>query len=534
MADDATSVADDGTFLPQQILAGARLIFPANLGLYAYLSAAAVTQNMITLLFSASDDLAATNVSPLCSVSVLRQNFQFGRQYPVSPQNNGVGGWVAIGNAFGDTCSLRFSSPAQSKLVRRAYRPYGPLPVRSFGAMGQATGLQGVVNLQADKPLEIIGADRLIGLVERRVAVIRLTSEDPSKSADGSPTVFEQFIGSCDRRPESGNCKDREAIEFVSTVPPDCDGAITVVFAGCAKIAEVNGQCAVTIDCGLGLSGACPTPRLPSEEGYLPSSFQDNCSDSDDPVVGGTLPLSAPGGPNLEDVYIGLEYVAPPSGGGGESPAFVPPSTITGERTEVTGTLPWSADFSTGDPFLVVRGGFDIIDVGGSDVYSSTNNQNRYNVAIWYSFNLLTTSREVIANFVIDGAPANADPSAGIVLNYRDSVGVVTYFELVADYLSQELRIERVNNGARAVVASAPVSGLVPGSEYRLTATSLEVSETNASITGQIESVADASVNVTLGPYVTNRYYPDDGSFGVSVNRGNVYFKGFTVGVASA
>lgn len=521
MSDLATLQDNAGQLLPHQVLTDAKLIFPADLGLFPFVSGVAVSRSVVSVLFSVAADAAGTDSRPLASVTVALSEFSFSRQYPIEPKTAGVTGWVAFGNVMDEPVpvSLRFSTPAQSLLQAKAFRAYSRLPVTSFGKLNQSTSLTGLVPITVDPPLEIVGADREINGTTRRVAVLRLV-QDKSTSTIGSTSVFEEFIGPCDRRPESQNCLDREALEFLATVPPDCEGKVTVEFRGCAKIAKVDGEFSITIDCGLGLSGACPTVRLPDADGYLPGSYPDECApEGSDPVPSGGLPISGPGGPNIR-----LTNPTPLTGSFGFnlfSPRVIP-----------EGSLPFSTEFESDNPLTTLRGSFELDTE--LPALSTANSVGSSNLAVWDGFNLVATDRKITTSFVVYAGEPNARNRCGLVLNHRDWVSPSTHFELYIDFNSRRLVLDRVSNSGRITLFEAASSLLQPGTLFVLSATIKQSTGENVAITCEVVDFlsSDPTPVLKMGPILTKIYYPDDGLFGIISDRANARFGSFSVSVA--
>jgi hypothetical protein len=279
----ASRVADDGKRLRTSVIADLSLRWPLTLGDFAFVSAVAVTDALVTVTIQAAPTAnAAGDFAPLAVVTV-RRPVQVGKPYALVPQAAGVGGWIAFGSGAEDApYAARFSSPAQSRVTPRAARAYRPPPVESVRAAGSDAALTGVVTLKADPPLVIEKAEREIEGVLRDVILLRLSDDAgvegfPVPAAAAlitgykTPSNFLAFAGPCAGRPESGTCGTPQPIEFVNAVGPDCDGRITIEFRGCAVLTEVAGAGA-GLDCAKPLDDACLPAALPTSAGLLPAA----------------------------------------------------------------------------------------------------------------------------------------------------------------------------------------------------------------------------------------------------------------------
>ena len=265
----ATNISDKGDRLSSSIIVDIRIRWPDLVGTYAFLGSVAVTPGAVTATVLASLDLANSSsaYTPIAVISVPVDKLEAGKQYALEAMYPGTFGYIVFGSGISEASSAGFSSPAQSLLTPKSARPYASLPVSSLGRMYDETPLTGIVRLEATSPLEIVSAEREIGGIDRDVIVIRLAEGD----IDAADTSFETFAGDCGKRPESKNCGDPLPIETINAVSPDCDGIICLEFKGCAVIGKNTDDCAVVVDCGIGLSETCSPPQLPDMAGILPS-----------------------------------------------------------------------------------------------------------------------------------------------------------------------------------------------------------------------------------------------------------------------
>lgn len=302
--DELASCRDDeGTTVPTHLLIDARLHFPRSLGEYAFLGGLTLTDKLVSIVILAADapDSASTYV-PLAALTLPRTAVA-GRMYAVTPMATGVAGWVVFGPALRDALNYRgrFTSPAQSRLLRRVCRDYRDMPIPSVGKLGNNASLTGLVRLRGGADIEVVGECREItgfssssdttrcddaGAV--RCIVVRLKN-DPRESQN----LLAKYVGPCGRRPESGTCADPQPVETISGVGPDADGIVTIEFRGAAALAEIveevvlddTGEVVssaeavgVLVDSPLALTETCGTAAaLPSRDGRLPSELEELC-----------------------------------------------------------------------------------------------------------------------------------------------------------------------------------------------------------------------------------------------------------------
>jgi hypothetical protein len=535
--DAATAVADLGGRLPGNVLADFNLRWPADFGRYAFVSALSVTPTLVTLTIQAAE--AADSVAgfqPLAVVSV-RRPVTAHRAYALRAQAAGVGGWVVFGSGVDDRVpyQARFSGPAQSRLAPRAARAYRPPPVTSVGVLNAEAPLSGVVLLRAQSPLTITKEQREIEGVNRDCVVFRLVD---GAGADGFPlppearrisgfkeeNVFRQFSGPCAGRPESETCGEPTPIEFVNAVGPDCDGVLTVEFAGCAVVAQITGRCGVVVDCGLSVADACLPTELPTSAGLLPSEI-------------GAADVNAPA------------PVAPAPEEPGESESLV----------LVGGLLPHVDCFEdlAADDFSVESGLWTFVaddsptvlcpgeTYAASDSLSNSVSQGRLlgsyasntaaarNVTVWRGGDAQATFRKVTADVKMVLGPTGARHNAGLVLNYRPhptAAGLSVYHAVEVDYDLQQLKVVRFNGTALRTVTAASVPGVALGEWYRLEASAAPAATPGrTTITARIVSVTTPGAVDTQVSVTVNDYAPSTGVFGLHANRALSRFSFFKV-----
>lgn len=297
--DGATGEDDAGASLRNDVLVDAAVRAPADLCELVAVSSVTVTKGLVTvtLVGAAAHPLAPAGSSsaagpefvPLGVVSVPKPVVP-GRPYPVRPLADGVGGWLVFGDGLEKSVRHRFSTPAQAVLAPRACRFYRRPPVTSIGKQYSALTLAGVVRVRGGTDVEVVAAEREIEGVERDVIVVRLRSNTPRN-------LLDQYRGPCGGRPESRTC-NRDGVEFINTVGPDCDGDVRVEFVSPLRTSYYAGG--VALDYPYGLIDACTRDdRLPTAAGRLPNEYPDECAVSSvgDPDANAVQPppIIAPG-----------------------------------------------------------------------------------------------------------------------------------------------------------------------------------------------------------------------------------------------
>lgn len=502
--------ADPGTGirLPSNILVDLNLRYPLNLGRYPFVSSVTVTPTLVSLTFqAATDPLDASTFSPLGAFSMPVKSLQAYRNYAISPQAPGVGGWLVLGEGAlqGPALSIRLPSPAAGRLSPRAARAYRPYPVIDIGALLAADSLTGTVGLEASAPLYIRPDLAVIEGVERTVIRIGLQDTAPAVGQNSTtPSVFETFAGPCGARPESLNCGGGEPIQLLNAVAPDCNGNITIEFFGCAVLGAVEGGSAAVLDCGLGLTDACAGSGLPTADGTLPNEYNDLCSSESIsiPTPGGTTGGSPHGGPGTY-----YSEIPEPSG---------------------SGTLPVSETLEVTAPdFAGVSGSFVIMDGTYSSVPSRSDVQP--NLAIWNGFDATAIDRSyaVTARIQAGGTLNNA----ALVVDWRpnpDFSGRYLYYAAILDYDNQQFAIQRFD-GTRLqpTAASASLVGIALGRRYRISMTAT-LSGSSVLLTAKLKAMEGPALTVTL-TLTTNDYSQTNGLPGLYANRALAEFINFSI-----
>lgn len=523
LADSADLRSVQGDRLPHDIITDINLRYPNDLGLYPYLAAVGVTDQLVSLTIQAATSLSDTSsLSPVAALGLSKPIIE-GRPYALESQYPGSGGWVVFGSGVQENFSGRFLGPARSLLSPRAARSYRTLPVSSLSKLNALTALTGLVRLSGTAPIEVVKESRTIQGVNRDVVVVRLTQPAEDAVIDGENSIFREFLGKCSGRPESLTCGDPAPIEFINTVRPDCNGNITIEFDGCAKLAEVLDNYGVLVDCELGLIDACALGTLAASDGKLRTEYDDEC------VV------------NAESLWFnGNDFENVPSDSISEIVVTPPP---------FSGSLPFYECFATGnvEQWNTISGTFALVsDVSPDPIcdqdafsdsfegvttedrsYESTD-LGRRNIVTWEGFDTTTMSRRLTVDFKMINA--GAKKNAGVILNYRPHPtvpGRYLYHLVELDYDAGEIRVLRWN-GTNFVTepAFAAVPGISLGLWYRLQVEVTPGSEADISV--QLTNVDAPALSVSFS-FTAASFSPADGYFGLHANRSQSRFNSIRV-----
>lgn len=550
--DRATRTGDDGSRLRNDILVDANLRFPAHLGQYAHLSSLAVTPGLVTATFLACPDpLAAPDTFvPLAAVTA-RRPLARDRHVAVTPLYPGVGGWVV----FGDTdepFAARFSTPLQGLLLARCARPYRALPVESVRKLGVATPLTGIVALKGIGDVVVEAADRVVEGVSRKVVVVRLNSFSANRN------VFDLYKGPCGKRPETGNC-DKEGVQYINTVGPDCNGNVDLVFVGDTEVTPYDGSSeGIVLDHPLGLTEACTRDdRLPDREGRLPNEYDDLCTsefEGQDPNDQDRNSLGEE--PPVSDVpTVSSEVVACPelpytetfddadaegwrvlhgqfgytAGDSPQQPEQGRLVTVFGPAYTVYRWVPAGSSSSSAGFLSSSSLGTSSLVLEPNHVYRAESVERR-NVSLWDTCApAATLGKRVRADLrMIEGGPKL---NAGVVLNYHTVGGFAVRDEYLVAEVNQPTDSVRLRLwGGTSFVTLGEVAGLglKANDWYRI---QVEITEgpdpeTQVRLAVALDGITDPTVQATFVT-VTTRFLPADGRFGFATDQSLAEFSYF-------
>lgn len=542
--DTASAISDAGDRLPSSLIVDLRLRWPAELGRYAFISAAAVTSGIVTVMIEVSETLNNTpdTATLLAGISVPKSELLQGRTYVLETFQENVGGFIAFGSGSEENYSGKFSSPEQSLLTARAARGIRRPPIPSIRTIQSAKKLSGLVNLVAVEPLSISKETRVIDGVEFDNVIVFRLQERAITTVEGinaQESVFAEFAGDCGKRTGSRSCDDPQPVETVNGVNPDCDGVITLDFKGCSVIGRNVSDCGVVIDCSLGLSASCEPPPLPDlETGLLPTEL--------DPVLippvippeppvnpdvsiseSATTVLSLPYCDNFDD---GVAYGFNPTGL--SLFGFIADDSPQ-EEVCCEGPPPASPPAANPDGCTVsqsVSGGFvPIPEVDSSYGAVSSAAASRTNISLFTSdVQSLYRKYTTHAKIINPGSSSSlASGNAGIVLNYRLTAGgPANYHVAILDVANSTFGIYFFNGVTLAEVASILVPDLRRDDWYEITFQGIPAaSQIAVDLTATLTGITDPSITATVSVSVSSSVFgADSGAAGLYSNRSNAYF----------
>lgn len=514
--DTATGEADPdpaggaGPPLPDDLVVDLALRWPDGLGRYAFLAAAAVTPGgLVTLVFEAAAAAdAAAGYSPVAAVTAAAP--AQGRLVDLVPMAAGAAGWVVFGPGVARVGRWLFSSPAQSLVAPRAGRAYRAAAVTGLGKGGVGAAPAGLVRLAGGGDVEVVGADRTIGGVRRRAAVVRLR-DVPGRN------LFDEYRGPCSGRPESGTCR-AAAVETVNGVSPDCDGDLTVTTAGGLTVTPAAGGGGLVLNYPLGMAAACQTAdRLPTSSGVLPGEAADGCPAG----YAGTDP----------DPETGLPTIPP---AGSSAGVGIPPpaecATLPYEETFADTTAGWFSVVSGVWGVAAPDGGPPASSSlpGGGNSYRQTDPAAR-GVSLWHAC-AYADSRGLYAeaDAAVDWDGAGPAGAGGLVLNWHVVEPDLReeYYLLAVDRRTSRVVLKFYNGAWFVDLAGAPVT-FAPDVPIRL--------RCEVTAYGSRTKLACSAAPVGGGPGATfavavSGYAPADGEHGLGTDGAEARFYRFAVG----
>lgn len=515
--DSATLLTDNGKRLEHDYITDVFLRFPETAGNSAFLCGFSCTSTIVTAVF------VSESTVPLASVSIAQPIVE-GKHYALDSLYPGAGGWIVFGSGAvkGREASYRFSTAQQALLLARAARRYKGLPVESLQAEGTLEALTGLVRLVGGNDIEIVTEDRVIEGVVREAIVIRL-KDKLGGAGQLDRNILEEYLGACDRRPESRNCGQPEPIEFINSVKPDCCGNITIELQGCGFYVPISGSCGIVMTCDFGLGDACVTKsRLPDVDGKLANEYDDICES-----FSSSLPLD-------DDEE--------------ETPSFsMPDPDASVSESVFVDNLPYIETFNamSAADFTVKEGDFDFDNVGGQAAWTTNTSEgrSRKNLAVWTDGipeqgDWTTLYKRVTVDIHLTSGPSGTLHNGGIAFNYRPLVGGggFTYWTAELDWEghfgsgAKVLRIGRFTGTATNTLLSAQLTNLSLNEWYRLTLTLYDVDNNNAAwALVQVDELTGPNVSASVGPVYLPNYYPHTGLFGLTSYRSTAAFDNFTV-----
>jgi hypothetical protein len=454
--DSASGETDDGRHLPTDVLVDCYLRFPRSAGLCAYVASVHVSEQLVAVTFVAADAPAIQSQCqaiseselppgflPLGAVSIPRATLQEFRQYPIEAMYPGVGGWVVFGPAR-ETVPFYglFSSAAQAMLSPRVARPYQGLPVQSFGKLGNASPLTGLVEIRGGVDVSIRKDTLEIDGHDRQALVLRL------ESATGE-NVLDKYRGPCSGRPESRTC-DKPAIESINDAVPDCDGNLNLTFVSdCVDVLlDTNGG--LVVDFCIDITEACTAQRRRPQNGQLPTDYEDYCQEEEESEIQ-ALALPTPETESDEPWMFALDV--PEAGDSHSLSSSQSESCNPLAHVELFGELPLDFD--------VAHGSFDL-----SSGYQASSIGKR-NLSLWEPVTHHPDCWQH-AFTEIELVGAKGSPNGGLVFDYKLEGVVETYYVAEINLATDSFRVRFFDNRRYLTLRDQPRMELKVGEIYTI------------------------------------------------------------------
>lgn len=516
--DKSTGVDDSGAFIRDDILVDCHIRFPDTLGKYVYVQGLTVTENLITVIFGAAEELTSEQSPTIAALSVTKPTAA-NVNYTITPLVAGVSGWVTLGPGIETNFVGRYSSPAQTYIGLRNARAYRPLPIPTLGKINLSTALSGLVRITATAPVVASYLDETSIAVNERLPkydpVTHATNYAPIRAIVFSTTAptaalnpLKDFLGPCGQRPESDTCP-KKPIERINGVEPDCaNGNINIVATGGLTIrpfAECGGA---DITTPLGLTEACQQDKKSEKK------RKDECCEGEDALA---------------------EYCWPPFDAGknavcSENDKPAPPLPICAAFSECNESLfeivsgSFSPTTASAPPVCCPPGaGFSEHEVYSAGSLGAVNIALLRGSASDWAFNH-TISAEV------QPRGGGARQNGGVVANYlRVTEGgrcKTKYIAVLVDVASNELQIYRfdgsvlIKENSLAITADAT-------HWYRVSVVATNAG-TNTSISATLYDITAGAQIGTLNTTVAD-YEAVNGRFGIISNSSAAYFNKFEV-----
>jgi hypothetical protein len=498
--DRATGTGDDGTRIKDDVLVDCQLRFPNTYGEYAYISGITITERLVTVtILAASSPTATTGFIPLAAVSLVKP-VQRHTYYPITALQPGVGGFLVFGDVE-ERLNVRFTTPQQGLLLPKCAAAYQPLPIPTLRKLGRSVGLAGLVRILPGSDIAVSREIHEINGQAHAAMVFRLTQSIATRN------VLEVYRGPCDNRPESRTC-DKEGIEFINGVGPDCDGNIDIIFVGltpapyttCATDAQAAG---VTLDQSVGIDEVC-APRTPGR-----FAGRDYCEPSSES--------------SLSSASLSEESESASSDSGSETSESLSSESCT--------ALPFTRTFdaATARGFDVVQGAFTFEsldspdeEAGGPDVSYVATNTTRRNVSVLTDCGIDNALNKRVTTHV-SLQQSQGRSNGHLVLNYRlvDPINNphFEYFAVALDRQAGKIRLLRWAGAGFIEEAAAVVGSPILYDDWYELEAEIEESDGQAAIGVAVRGITDPGWPDVSFSVLTSKYVPSDGLFGVGSDR---------------
>lgn len=557
--DTASARSDNGDLLPNSLISDMRLCWPKEYGQYAFISAAAITPNLVTVLIEVASTLTNNpNTSMLIAgITIPKEELINGRTYVLTAFKPKVGGFIVFGTDLDQNYSGRFSSPSQSLLTPRAARPSRLPPVPTIKVEDNAVALSGLVKLTALAPLQLTKETRVINEIEySNVVVFRLKEEvQDTGTTTVNESVFSIFSGLCGKRSGAKTCNDPQPIQFINGVAPDCDGVLTLDFQGCAVVGKNTKDGGVIVDCSLGLSTSCAPPYLPTlSTGKLPSEsprviiippkppvppVEPTVSISDVVTTVLTLPycdtfdeMVAVGFYPMEDSLFNFISDDSP----GENDCCI--DALSNHGCDMSASMSSSIDYAVSYSLsnslshsfsnsVATVPIYRHIEIASSYATIDPNAQARTNISIW-TLDVQSLYRKYTTDVKITSGQLGSKKNAGIVINYRQVLSsVVNYLVAILDIDTSTFGIYFFNGLLLAPLASTGVPKVKVDDWYRISFSVVpdNATHTSAQLSAVLTGITDSTIEVVLSTSISaNLWQTDAGNAGVYAKRSRSYF----------
>lgn len=557
--DTASARSDNGDLLPNSLLADMRLCWPTEYGRYAFISAAAITPNLITVLIEVANTLdnnPSTSVL-IAGITLPKEELINGRTYALTSFKSKVGGFIVFGADLDQNYSGRFSSPSQSLLTPRAARAIRLPPVPTIKVENNAVALSGLVKLTAISPLQLVKETRVINGVEyHNVVVFRLKEETQNVGINtATNSVFSIFSGLCGKRTGAKTCSDPQPIQFINGVAPDCDGVLTLDFQGCAVVGRNIKDGGVIVDCSLGLSASCAPAYLPTlSTGKLPSESPrviitppkpptppvvpdvsisevirtvltlPYCDTFDEMMAVGFHPMGdslfdfiSEDSPSENDCCVGAL-----TNHGCDMSVSVSSSIDYAVSYSLSNSLSNSVSYSVATVPIIRQ-----IEIASSYATINLNAQARTNISIW-TMDVQSLYRKYTTDVKITSGQLGSKKNAGIVINYRQVLpSVVNYLVAILDIDNSTFGIYFFNGLILAPLVTAGVPNVKVNDWYRISFAVIpdNITRTSVQLSAILTGVTDPTISTILSTSISaNLWQTDAGNAGVYARRSRSYF----------
>lgn len=532
----ATGIDDNGIVMPATIITDINIRLPMSLGLGGMLSGLVVTNNLVSATFLAtnqpaveyftsevSSSAAAESFTPLCSVSLVKP-VEIGVPYPLVPFADGVAGWIVFGEGINKTYNGKFSTLRQSTLAPKVCRYYRNYPVTSIGKKDSTTELTGLVQLVAGRDVSIELGEREIEGEVKKAIVFSLKDRTNQNS-------LQLYTSKCSGRPESKTC-DKESVEFINSVGPDCQGNLNIVFEEPFRTANYpNNIGGIALDYPIGLIDACVTKdNLPDSTGRLPTDYtnDDQCNPSSlsDPDAN-TQPRPPVLPPPVEVSSSTINMIELPASVffNAESPAYW--QTMLGQFNYVTDIVPLTNE--DGTTSLGYSEGLTEGTLVIDDSYAATGAAN-LNVSLWFNGDYSTTINKRIVldlKLILVGGYG----SGFMVLNYRPNAAntIDEFFAIEISKPTSSFSIRKFTGSGFVTLVMSGSLNIEQNSWYRIEVeVTPGISPSVTSMTARLYNRATMALMSTL-TVGTSLYLPANGKVGIGSSRAEARFSFFSM-----